>query len=51
MSFNDESLTDRYRFEAVWTEAGRLTVASVDDWEVCVVRDSLLASWDDLDSS
>lgn len=49
-SFSDGSFTDRKRFEAVGTETGRLTIVSVDVWEVCVVLD-FLASRDDLASS
>lgn len=49
-SFSDGSFTDRKRFEAVGTETGRLTVVSVDAWEVCVALD-FLASRDDLASS
>lgn len=50
MSFNDGSLTERKRLEAVGTETGRLTVAFVDVCEVCVALD-FLASRDDLASS
>lgn len=41
MSLREGSLTERNRLEAVGTEGGRLTVARVDVWDVCVDRDFL----------
>lgn len=45
-SFNEGSLTERYRFEAVGTVGGKVTATSVDACEVWVRCDFFEASED-----